>query len=133
MKAKEHTHENLHRLADVLYENTKNRDLKSIRTAAKILYEELFHHIRSEESPEGWLADVEKAEPRLLATLKDMRDQHYELLSSLEQLAKLDVIGKKALEEAVGHIDQFRTLFRRHDQDEEKILREVFYSDLTGH
>jgi hemerythrin len=83
-------------------------------------------HFADENQPNGLFAEVERQFPRLVPQIAILRKQHDEILRSLNG-ACADIDDE--LETVIPLIEESLELIRRHEAEEEKIIREVFFRD----
>ena len=103
------------------------------------LSEVLSEHFAEEEGAGGLYDDLLSRSPNLASRLDALRDQHGELLESLEALkgrlqGEIDAVQMKDdAATSLSHALRLVERLRRHEHVESEMIASVYYSDEGGH
>ena len=119
----EHSHGELKVLARDLWVALESGDQDRVYGDARRFYHKLVQHMREEDSSSGWFGEVERIAPRMVHRLERLRAQHREILADLRIIcAEVD----DDLEGVRAFVDECLGLVDRHEQEEEKLIGEVY-------
>jgi hypothetical protein len=90
---------------------------------------QITEHFQFEEQ-NGWMDEVRKQEPRLEHAIEGLREEHRELVQSLDTLIE-ELKAKEKLNEAGRHkIVRWIERVRAHESRENELLEDAFEEDL---
>lgn len=120
-------HRSLKDLVHSFEKAAQELDLKTLCQRADQVYWHFMKHAYAEELSGGFFSEVLDREPRLLSTIKRLREEHDKILSTLSVIRHGEDLNA---EELVPIVKQFSALFHSHEQLEEKLIDEHFFQDL---
>jgi len=134
-------HENHAKMARDLRLLGEAEDVEQIRVIADELPELLKEHFDEEERPGGLFDELESLRPVIDSQLKFMRQEHREIMETLEglrrQFQEADVVTNVGeLEQRHDHIRvstaAFVQLIRHHELVEARLVTDTYYTEDGG-
>jgi hypothetical protein len=116
-------------------------DVEEIRAIVFVLPELLKGHFDDEERPGGLFDELESLQPVIDSQLRFLRQEHREILQTLENLQQWfreadEVTQVAELEQRHDHIRvstaSFMRLIRHHERIETRLVAEAYYTEDGG-
>ncbi len=122
-------HSDLRGLAQGLKEAVEKQDIPDLQERADQMYWTFLNHAYSEETTSGFFGDIAMKEPRLVPTIKKLREEHDEILSTLSTMRHTD---RKKDADLLELAEKLLEIFVRHEKLEDQIIHEHFFRDHGG-
>jgi len=121
------------RLGELLGAMTGETDLVRVERLLGELRELLIEHFETEEGPHGLHQIVEEGAAHRLPNVQHLFDEHREILARVDRV-RADVAECLAgpVRRVVEEVSGIAETLHRHEQDEEALFTEAFYSDIGG-
>ncbi len=119
------------RLNELLRSLTHSHDPVRLQTLLAQLRELLVEHFEHEEAPEGLHELVTEGASHRMPNLQLLFEEHRQILAKVDELgAGVGDIVDGAWREVREGVSALAETLRRHEQDEESLFSEAFYSEL---
>jgi hemerythrin len=120
-------------LGEMLRSLAHTRDLHKIEKLLGELYTLLVQHFEGEEGEQGLHSVVSEGAAHRITNLQQLFEEHREILARLDELraATAAALAGPVSEITLG-ISRLSDTLRRHEEEEERLFGEAFYTDLGG-
>jgi len=124
-------HKELERL---LVDLIQTQELERLRTMLAELATLLRSHFETEEGPRGIHEVVGEQAGHALPTVQRLFEEHRQILVRIEQLRiRVADCLDGPVRRAVADVRELAATLKRHEEEEEQLFADAFYTDLGGH
>ncbi len=122
-----HDHEGIRQVARDIESAMEGNRVDDFFEAVDLMFHTVVTHIRSEDSYLGIYHEIEHAVPRLQYYVRDLREQHEEIL---KQLNEARALTKEEFSKAKSIMKNCLALLHHHERGEDNLIHEAYYLEL---
>lgn len=98
----------------------------------RAIREDLSAHLRAEEAPDGFFAELVSVNPSTAHRVEELREDHRRLEAAMAELCVVLEVGDAAPEALARGRDELVQHLRDHQQAEQRLLLDCYLQDTGG-